>query len=165
MFFFSGCVDCIPGTITVYNFVLDDSDFLTFSCQHECQAHEAVSLSESTPVNVQGRLRKHSSFWTGDLEASEFVRDIVRYGYRIPFLATPAPVFCYNHLSALQNEQFVFEAIDKVVTGVVSYLSLSAHLYVAPYRLSKTVKGSIDWQSICAILTSTSQSRSLNMNV
>ena len=86
--FFSGCVDCNPGTTTDYNFDLDDSDFLTFSCQHEFQAHEAVSLSESIPVNVQGRLKKHSSFWTGDLEASEFVSDIVRYRYRIPFLAT-----------------------------------------------------------------------------
>ena len=118
--FFSGCADCNPGTITDYNFDLDDSDFLTFTSQHEFQAHEAVSLSESTPVNVQGRLRKHSSFWTGDLEASDFVREIVLYRYRIPFLANPAPVFRYNHQSALQNEQFVSEAIDELVTGLCS---------------------------------------------
>ena len=51
---FSGCVDCNAGTITNYNIDLDDSDFLTFSCQHEFQAHEAVSQSESTHANVQG---------------------------------------------------------------------------------------------------------------
>ena len=69
--FFSGCVDCNAGTIIDCNFDLDDSYFLTFSHQHELQAHEAMSLSESTLANVQGRLKKQSSFGRKDVEASE----------------------------------------------------------------------------------------------
>ena len=46
---------------------------------------EPVPIDDSEPVSVQGRLHEHLSFWLEELEASSFVRDIISYGYRIPF--------------------------------------------------------------------------------
>ena len=71
----------------------------------------AAAADGSTIVSVQGRLKEHSTFWLTNLEAPEFVKEIVQFGYRIPFLALPAPIFCFNHQSALQNEEFVSLAI------------------------------------------------------
>ena len=60
-----------------------------------------MTADGSTIVTVQGRLREHSKFWLSNLEASEFVKQIVQFGYRIPFLALPAPV-----------DPCIFQAID-----------------------------------------------------
>ena len=49
----------------------------------------ATAADGSTIVTVQGRLKEHSTFWLTNLEASEFVKEIVQFGYRIPFLALP----------------------------------------------------------------------------
>ena len=100
-----------------------------------------MSLSETSPVNVQGRLREHSSFWTEELEASVFVRDIVHHGYHIPFLANPAPVFPYNHQSALQNEQFVSEAIDELVAGSCVLPQAECPLVCSPLSVVQSSKG------------------------
>ena len=75
--------------------------------------------------------------WTEELEASVFVRDIVHHGYRIPFLATPAPVFRYNHQSALQNEQFVF----KLVTGSCVLPQAECPLVCSPLSVVQSGKG------------------------
>ena len=53
-------------------------------------------LSGPQPVtSVQGRLWKNFKFWINELEASQFVTDIVTHGYRLPFLAFP-PVCARN---------------------------------------------------------------------
>ena len=73
-------------------------------------------LSGPQPVaSVQGRLRKNSKFWINELEASQFIIDIVTHGYRLPFLAFPPPVCARNHRSAFEHAEFVFEAIQKLV--------------------------------------------------
>ena len=76
-----------------------------------------MTTDGSTIVTVQGRLREHSKIWLSNLEASEFVKQIVQFGYHIPFLALPAPIFRFNHQSALQNEEFVSSAIVELVKG------------------------------------------------
>ena len=77
----------------------------------------ATAADGSTIVSVQGRLKEHSTFWLTNLEASEFVKEIVQFGYRIPFLALPAPIFRFNHQSALQSEEFVSAAIVELEKG------------------------------------------------
>ena len=124
-----------------------------------------MSLSETSPVNVQGRLRKHSSFWTEELEASVFVRDIVHNGYRFPFLATPAPVFRFNHQSALQNEQFVSEALDELVTGNCGLPQAECPLVCSPLSVVQSGKGKRRLVIDLRCLNPTSQSRSSNMKV
>ena len=75
-----------------------------------------VPIAEASTITVQGRLREHSDFsWLTELEASDFVKDIVQHGYCIPFLACPPPVFHFNHQSALQNDQFVSSEIRNLV--------------------------------------------------
>ena len=77
----------------------------------------AAAADGSTIVTVQGRLKEYSTFWLSNLEASKFVKQIVQFGYRIPFLASPAPIFRFNHQSALQNEEFVSSAIVELENG------------------------------------------------
>lgn len=71
------------------------------------------------------------------MEASVFVRDNVHHGYRIPFLATPAPVFRYNHQSTLQNEQFVSE-LD---TGSCVLPQAECPLVCSPLSVVQSGKG------------------------
>ena len=75
---------------------------------------EPVPIEDSGPVSVQGRLHKHADFWLNELDASSFVKDIVLYGYRIPFVVLPWPVFKNNHRSALKHEGFVISAIEEL---------------------------------------------------
>ena len=76
---------------------------------------EPIPQEKGQPVSVQGRLRKHASFWLNDLDASSFVKGIILHGYRLPFVALPWPVFKFNHRSALQHEQFVSSAIGDLL--------------------------------------------------
>ena len=97
------------------------TDLHTFPCyEFEDVTPQSVTADGSTIVTVQGRLREHFKFWLCNLEASEFVKQIVQFGYRIPFLALPALIFHFNHQSALQNEEFVSSTIAELVKGSIS---------------------------------------------
>ena len=101
-----------------------------------------INIAEASTESVQGRLKGHSSFWLNELEASDFVRGIVQHGYRIPFLAYPAPVFRFNHQSALQNEQFVSSEIGNLLTKDVSFNVRNPHLCVAHFQWLRMTRGS-----------------------
>ena len=92
-------------------------DFLATDQEHIVEFSEPEkSLSEPQPVtSVQGRLRKNSKFWIDELEASQFVTDIITHGYRLPFLAFPPAVCARNHKSAFEHADFVSEAIQELV--------------------------------------------------
>ena len=93
-----------------------------------------VPIAEASSVTVQGRLKEHSHFWLTELEASNFVRGIVQHGYRIPFLSRPAPVFRFNHQSALQNEQFISSEISNLVEKDVFFNVMTPLLCVAHFQ-------------------------------
>ena len=65
-----------------------------------------LELTLSEP-QVQGNVKKHSEFWVTQLNPSSFIRDIVLYGYRLPFLSYPDPVVRRNHVSAQVENKFV----------------------------------------------------------
>ena len=74
-------------------------------------------------------------FWINELEASQFVRDIVTYGYRLPFLAYPPDVCANNHTSALENAPFVSGAVQELVeTGCA--VKVSVQQSVAHFKWS-----------------------------
>ena len=60
---------------------------------------------------VKGRLKSSLNFWVETLAASDFVLDMIRRGYRLPFAEYPSECFLKNNRSALQHPDFVAEAI------------------------------------------------------
>ena len=80
---------------------------------------EPIPQDDGGTVSVQGRLRKHAKCWLNDLDVSSFERDIVLYGYHLPFAVLPWPVFKFNHRSALQYEEFVVSAIADLQAGCI----------------------------------------------
>ena len=96
---------------------------------------------EQTVVSVQGRLRKCSKFWTNELEASQFVCDIVTSGYRLPFLAFPPAVCAKNNKSAIEHATFVSKAIQELLeAGCVTRVS-SCPTVCSPLQVVVSAKG------------------------
>ena len=74
---------------------------------------------EPVNVKVKGRLKHTIASWE-DIGASLFIRQIILQGYKIPFIYTPAPAQFPNNRSAIQNSDFVDQAIfDLLVVGSV----------------------------------------------
>ena len=78
---------------------------------HSSEFESASVLPQQPVVIVKGGLRKCAGFWINELDASQFVRDIVTAGYCLPFSANPPAVCANNHKSALENSTFVSEAV------------------------------------------------------
>jgi len=71
----------------------------------ECDVVSDTAVDESleepvSEMSVQGRLRSHSEFWISELDPSQFVKDVVQTGYRLPFVNLPEPCCRLNHRSA-----------------------------------------------------------------
>ena len=73
---------------------------------------------------VKGRLKSLLNFWVEALDASDFVLDMIRRGYRLPFAQYPSQCFLKNNRSALQHPEFVAEANPSFLVMVV-LLSMS----------------------------------------
>ena len=65
---------------------------------------------------VQGKLRANFSFWQDTIQASDFLLDIIRNGYKILFRETPLPYSIENRSSALSRDSFVQEAIAELLS-------------------------------------------------
>ena len=66
-------------------------------------------------VSVKGRLAEHVTFWERVVKAPAYILDIIKHGYVIPFLRVPT-AFCQpNQSSALNNHDFVDEALDDLL--------------------------------------------------
>jgi hypothetical protein len=63
---------------------------------------------------VKGRLAKHIEFWM-NIGASDFVLDAIRNGYVIPFVNSPVSMYFKNNKSALDNSEFVDQAVSELV--------------------------------------------------
>lgn len=91
-------------------FLAADQESIVEFCEPE------KPLSEPQPVtSVKGRLWMNSKFWIDELEASQFVINIITHGYCLSFLAFPPAVCARNHKSAFQHADFVSEAIQELV--------------------------------------------------
>ena len=71
-------------------------------------------LEGSDSVTVKGRLRVNISFWES-IGASQFILNVIRDGYKIPFYYTPTSVHLLNNKSTLHNAEFVANAITELL--------------------------------------------------
>ena len=79
-----------------------------------CYGDSVVKLNkeESTVPckTVKGSLRRNIDFWRR-INAYESVLDMIKNGYKVPFIETPSSTFFKNNKSALDNSDFVQETI------------------------------------------------------
>ena len=66
---------------------------------------------------VKGRLQSSFNFWVETLDAPDFVLDMIRRGYRLPFAEYPSQCFLKNNRSALQHPEFVADAISELLSN------------------------------------------------
>ena len=69
-----------------------------------------------TPLQVKGRLRKHTAFWE-DIQAPAFTIECIQDSYKIPFSQTPPRASFANNRSALQHQAFVTDSINELLVS------------------------------------------------
>ena len=70
--------------------------------------------SDNHVVSVKGRLKRSINFWHS-IDANSYILSVIKNGYRIPFVNDPPKAFIKNNKSALDNVEFVSEAIIELV--------------------------------------------------
>ena len=86
-----------------------------FQSYQKFDSQRAINSSEPIQICVQGRLKEHSNIWLNELESSDYCTVWLSY----TFLVLLAPVFKFNHQSAVMNKEFVSSAIDGLVKAAV----------------------------------------------
>ena len=81
--------------------------------------------------------------WVQGLEASQFVLDIVRTGYRLPFITFPPPLEADNHQSALEHATFVEESIRDLVQARCVQESVSTPTVCSPLQVVSNARGNL----------------------
>ena len=67
-------------------------------------------------VNVKGKLRENVSFYQS-IGAPDFVLNVIRNGYRLPFINFPDSVILPNNRSARDHSSFVDEALLELLSS------------------------------------------------
>lgn len=86
-------------------------------------------------VKVKGRLKLNIGFWE-HIGASRFIRGTILEGYKIPFIYTPAPAQLSNNRSAIQNSDFVDQAISDLLASGSVVECMCAPTVVNPLSVS-----------------------------
>ena len=73
-------------------------------------SYELDSIQAKSVTSVRGRLAKCISEWEG-INALGFILEVIREGYKIPFVYLPPPKYSDNNLSAIKEKDFVSEAV------------------------------------------------------
>lgn len=76
---------------------------------------EEFSLKNKDVTCVKGNLKRNISFWE-EIGASDFIIDVIKNGYKVPFYETPEHSFLNNNRSAKNNADFVRQAIAELLT-------------------------------------------------
>ena len=98
--------------------------------QNQCQAETSVAAT----------LKSKVSYWENTLEASPFVLDIIKEGYRIPFTSEPPPSYDKNNASATRNREFVEKSIKELLAdGRIRETKIKPH-NVNPLSVSEGQK-------------------------
>ena len=85
-------------------------------------------------VNVKGKLRENVSFYQS-IGAPDFVLNVIRNGYRLPFVNFPDSVILPNNRSARDHRSFVDEALLKLLSSGRVTQVVDAPFVVNPFSL------------------------------
>ena len=66
-------------------------------------------------VSVKGKLVENVKFWEEVLQAPSYIVDVIQSGYVMPFTSLPTKFCKSNQRTALENVQFVEQAIDQLL--------------------------------------------------
>ena len=86
---------------------VDNVDYDCDADQFEFEACEQITC-------VKGRLKEHVKFWE-EIGANEYILSVIKNGYKIPFVNTPPSSKIKNNKSAMDNSDFVTEAISELI--------------------------------------------------
>ena len=93
-------------------------------------------------INVKGRLKASIKFWES-IDASEFVLNTIKYGYKIPFVTVPQNFVFENNRSAKLEHEFVTENIFKLLNnGLVREVQTPPNI-VSPLSVAKSSSGKL----------------------
>ena len=93
---------------------IDDLNFL------RANGDSCLLKSGDDCLPVKGRLRGALNFWN-NIHAPQFILDVIKFGYKLPFLQIPSPFVARNNSSALDESYFVESAINELILqGCVS---------------------------------------------
>ena len=67
----------------------------------------------STDVRVPGRIGRpeYFEFWRDELKASDFVLNVIKEGYKFPFVSAPPASFCKNNKSFYDHKEFAYHEL------------------------------------------------------
>ena len=74
------------------------------------------SISVDKSEGVQSGIAKSKMWWFENLSLSSTVVEVLRNGYKLPFLQLPNPCLIPNNISALHEDEFVRRAIEELLT-------------------------------------------------
>ena len=66
---------------------------------------------------VKGRLKRSIEFWKNTLKVNDFVIETIKDGYKLPLKETPIKTELRNNMSAIQNSDFVNEALKELIVS------------------------------------------------
>ena len=74
----------------------------------------SVPSNDFLKLSVKGRLFKSMEFWQS-IGTLDFILDVIKEGYKIPFISTPPPKHYSNNASAVREADFVDQAIAELL--------------------------------------------------
>jgi hypothetical protein len=66
-------------------------------------------------VSAKGKLKDNLAFWKNTIEVNSFILNVIKEGYRIPFIENPSSVFLSNNTSARKYSKCFTTAINQLV--------------------------------------------------
>ena len=85
--------------------------FLTFFLINSDINSRYWELQENQTESVAGKIQERAVFWEEELKSPPFIVDVVKNGYKLPFVSTPPSFFARNNKSSQENQNFVTESI------------------------------------------------------
>ncbi|XP_076105887.1 uncharacterized protein LOC143074222 [Mytilus galloprovincialis] len=83
-------------------------------CYEMNNQNNEIDISNVNITSPAGRLRTHITKWLS-IGTNEYILDVIKNGYKIPFMVIPGKVELENNRSAKDNPQFVLGEINKLL--------------------------------------------------